>query len=195
MLRKSGLTLLFLGLISLYSASTSLAAKFGLEAAPSVQDLGPWPVAVSLHNPEAGSNNGIVGVRLKLLYDPRLVISDTDIQTILPSPWSYVRRQVSPGEILIEAIYVKAGTTGDMSLTPQKFVVVNFHPKGSGKAQVRVDAANSMILTKKDNKNILETQSPAKAEVAINSQAGISGFFPTLSQFFRNLLRSLNLAK
>jgi hypothetical protein len=177
------------------NVTSSMAAQFSLESPASIPENVTLPVVASWHNPNSSLNKGIVGLRMKLIFDPKLNIKESDIKPELNSPWSVVRTQVLDGQILIEAIYVKPGTSGDTSTGPIKLATLNFHPKGAGKAQIKIDTSSSLVVAKSDNSNLLETNVPAQKEVNITSTAKSSGLLPSLARFFQTLLRSLRLAK
>jgi hypothetical protein len=182
-LRKTLLTFSFFVFCIFTSPFLAKAAHFQLASPNKLNESGVWPVTFNLTNPNPNVNKGIVGVRLKVLFDQRLSLKEEDVISELPQPWTYVRKTIGPGEITIEAIYVKAGQTADVTPS-EKFVTLNFHSNKPGKAMVRIDPQATQILAKANNENLLDSKIPAQAELNSESKAG---FVSALSELFRSI--------
>ncbi len=134
-------------------------------------------VTVSLHNPEAASNRGLVGVSLKLAFNKDWVLAKSDIVHEVGSPWAFAHEEITPGQVFIQAIYVQAGKTGDSSVGPKKFVTLNFHPRGAKPGQIRLDTAGSLLIAK-NNAKVLNQKAPISLDFAVS---------PKPPSFFSNL--------
>lgn len=122
------------------------------------------PVEIKIFTPNTPDSKGIIGVKAVISYtNPfALALIEADIQTPLTAPWSYARKQIiSPGSIIIEAIYSAYGDTGYLGAVsvPQIFAILNFKGVSSSQAVTNValsfNQISSEIRSKSGNQDVL----------------------------------------
>lgn len=131
------------------------------------------PITINFQTPTTPGDKGITGIKVTLFYnfttqDP-LKLSESNIDTTLPSPWSYVRKTITTAgtttTILIEAIYLQAGETGYLGAvtTAQPFATLNFTVSSLATVNLEFDSTKSEIRSKDQNLDILGLDSAGKS--------------------------------
>lgn len=148
---------------------------FGLSAPVSVEPGDSLPVSVTISATSTPGNKGITGITARIVYSANapVGISESGIIKSLPSPWNYLRVENTDldngGEILIEAIYLQPGETGDLSMvgSSKEFVKLNFETSKEGSLSVSFDSSKSTVRSKEGNIDLLNPQNLPSATYSI----------------------------
>lgn len=103
--------------------------------------------------------SGIIGLRLVYRFDSAQLKPDS-IEMQLPDSWTVIHKQIDPKQIIIEAAYLHPGVTGFTSSANVPLAALHFKTGYYGHAHVILDTAQSQILAKSGNQNILAQTSP-----------------------------------
>jgi hypothetical protein len=116
--------------------------------------------------------NGITGIRIfleptssstgKNLLNP---FSDNEIfsnnlievEETLSSPWTYVHKETSKGNLVLDIVYIKSGTEGFMINNEVEVAVLRFKNLDNPSGHFRINSEESYIWGKKDNTAIMLT--------------------------------------
>lgn len=145
-------------------------AQFSLETTKDTLVVGEQlPVAIKIRTPTTPNDKGITGIKATLNYtfsgaNP-LTLTQADILTTppsgLPSPWSYVRRDVATSgnktTVLIEAIFPQPAETGYLEAvnSAQTFATLNFTGAAAGTVTLTFDTVKNEVRSKSGNLDIL----------------------------------------
>lgn len=131
------------------------------------------PKTINIFSPDVSSTKGIIGIKSTLIYqylsaENPLALTPADIVGMLPSPWSYVRKDVTTSgttlTIIVEAIYLQPGENGYLgaSTSPEPYVLLNFAARREGTASLEFQASKSEVRSKNGNLDILNQDLPQK---------------------------------
>lgn len=121
--------------------------------------------------------SGIIGLRLVYRFDNSQLKPDS-IEMQLPDSWTVIHKQIEDKQITIEAAYLHPGITGFTSSTTLPLAILHFKTGYYGHAHVVLDTAQSQILAKAGNQNILAQTSPD--QVVYIAPSGFWQFFDSI---------------